>query len=96
LEFTVVDVQPAAASAFEAKLKAGQTSLKEETLWYRLLTGGPVPRYLRLRPRLRVSAVTERADDPVLAEAAALITRVSVELLVSQPSLTIDVAGARN
>jgi hypothetical protein len=94
LEFTTVDVQPAAASAFEARIKAGQPSLKEETLWYRLVTGGSVPRYLRLRPRLKVSAVTEGADDPVLADATAMITRVSVELLVSQPSLTIDVAGA--
>jgi hypothetical protein len=94
LEFTTVDVQPSAASLFETKLKAGQPSLKEETLWYRLVTGGPVPRYLRLRPRLRLSAVTEGADDPVFAQATAIITRVSVELLVSQPSLTIDVAGA--
>lgn len=94
LKFTTVDVQPAAASAFEAKLKAGQPSLKEETLWYRLVTGGHVPRYLRLRPRLRLSAVTEGADDQVLAQATAMITRVSVELLLSQPSLTIDVGGA--
>lgn len=36
LEFTTVEVQPAAASAFEAKLKAGQPTLKEETLWYRV------------------------------------------------------------
>jgi hypothetical protein len=93
LEFTTVDVQPAAASAFEAKLRAGQPSLKEETLWYRLVTGGPVPRYLRLRPRQRLSAVTEGADDPVLAQAVAMITRISVELLVTQPSLTIDVSG---
>ena len=93
LEFTTVEVQPAAASAFEAKLKAGQPTLKEETLWYRLVTGGQVPRYLRLRPRSRLSAVTEGADDQVLAQANSMITRVSVELLVSQPSLTIDVAG---
>src|SRR4051812_19384775 len=94
LEFTTVVVQPAAASAFEAKLKAGQPSLKEETLWYRLVIGGHLPKYLRLRARRQVSAVSEGADDPVLAQASAMITRVSVELLVSAPSLTIDVAGA--
>jgi hypothetical protein len=38
--------------------------------------------------------VTEGADDQVLAQANAMITRVSVELLLSEPSLTIDVAGA--
>ena len=94
LEFTTVDVQPAAANAFEAKLKAGQPSLKGETLWYRLVTGGDVPRYLRLRPRPRFSAVIEAADDPILAQANSMITRIRVELLVSEPSLTIDVAGA--
>jgi hypothetical protein len=94
LEFTTVDVEPLQASAFEAKLKAGQSSLKEETLWYRLVTGGQVPRYLRLRPRPRLSAVVEGADNQLLAQASSMITRVRVELLVSDPSLTIDVAGA--
>ena len=94
LEFTTVDVSPAEASAFEARLKAGQPSLKEETLWYRLVTGGQVPRYLRLRPRSRLSAVIEKADDQVLAPANSMITRIRVELLVTEPSLTIDVAGA--
>jgi hypothetical protein len=91
LEFTTVEVQPAAASAFEAKLKAGQPSLKEETLWYRLVTGGRVPKYLRLRARPRLSAVTAGADDQVLAQTNSMIARVSVELLLSEPSLTIDV-----
>jgi len=90
----MVEVQPAAASAFEAKLKAGQPSLKEETLWYRLVTGGQLPKYLRLRPRPRFSAVLEGADDQVLAQANPMITSVRVELIVSQPSLTIDVGGA--
>lgn len=94
LEFTTVEVQSAAAGAFEAKLKAGQQSLKEETLWYRLVTGGHVPTYLRLRPRSRLSAAAESADDPVLAQTTSMITLVRVELLVSVPSLTIDVAGA--
>jgi hypothetical protein len=93
LEYTTVEVQPAAASAFEAKLKAGQPSLKDETLWYRLVTGGQVPKYLRLRPRSRLSVVTEDADDPVLDQAVTMITRVTTELLLSNPSLTIDVAG---
>jgi hypothetical protein len=93
LEFTTLEVQPAAASAFEAKLKAGQPSLKQETLWYRLVIGGELPKYLRLRPRPRISAVVDGADDQVLVQATAMITRLTVELLVSDPALTIDVAG---
>jgi hypothetical protein len=95
LELTTVEVQPVAATAFEAKLKAGQASLKQETLWYRLVTGGQVPKYLRLRPRPRLSAVTEDADDQALAQANSMITHVTVELLLSQPGLTIDV-GEKN
>jgi hypothetical protein len=91
LEFTTVQVQPGATSAFEAKLKAGQPSLKDETLWYRLVTGGEVPKYLRLRARPRMSAMLEGADDPVMSQANGMITRATVELLVSDPALTIDI-----
>ena len=90
LEFMTVDVQPAATAAFEAKLKAGQPSLKEETLWYRLVTGGPMTRYLCLRPRTSLSTVVEGAADQALAQATVMATRVSMELLLSEPSLTID------
>jgi hypothetical protein len=93
LEFTTVQVQPGTASAFEAKLRAGQPSLKEETLWYRLVTGGELPKYLRLRPRPRMSAMLEGADDLVLSQANGMITRATVELLVSDPGLTIDIGG---
>jgi hypothetical protein len=94
LEFVTVDVEPGAASAFETELKTAQPTLKEETSWYRLVTGGPVPRYLRLRIRSRLSAVIEAASDPAtLLGAKSMITKTSVDLLRSQPSLTIDVAG---
>src|SRR4051812_16137391 len=93
LEFTTIEVPPGSAAAFEARLKAGQQSLKEETLWYRLVTGGQMQRYLRLRPRARLSSATDGADDQVLTHAVSMITRIRVELLLSEPSLTIDVAG---
>jgi len=94
LEFTTVEVEPAAATAFEAKIKARQPTMKEETLWYRLVAGGNVPKYLRLRPRSSFSAVIEGSEDAVLAQAASIIARLRVELLVTEPSLTIDVGGA--
>ena len=93
LEFTAVEIQPNTASAFEAQLKAEQPSLKEETLWYRLVTGGQVPKYLRLRPRPRFSSVLEGAETEDLAQTGSIVTRVRAELLVLDPSLTIDVAG---
>src|SRR5262245_26797383 len=54
LELTTVDVKPGAEAAFEAAL--GQATLQGETLWYRMVAGGPVPRYVRLRPRPGLSA----------------------------------------
>ena len=36
IEFTTVDLVPGAAKAFEAALKAGQSPLQDETLWYRI------------------------------------------------------------
>jgi len=57
LEFTTVDVLPAAAEAFEAALNAGQARLQGETLWYRMVVGGPIARYVRLRPQPGLSAV---------------------------------------
>ena len=50
---------PAAQSAFEAALGAGQPALQGETLWYRMLAGGTAPRYVRLRPRPSLSAILD-------------------------------------
>src|SRR5262249_35852034 len=47
LEFTTVDIKPGEAKTFEAALAAEQSKLQKETLWYRLIAGGPVPRYVR-------------------------------------------------
>ena len=51
VELTTVDLTPGGAAAFEAALAAMQPSLPGETLWYRLVAGGPALRYVRLRPR---------------------------------------------
>ena len=50
---------PGAGKAFEAALGAGQSTLQGETLWYRMVAGGPAPRYVRLRPRPSLSAILE-------------------------------------
>jgi hypothetical protein len=44
LEFTTIDVVPGKAKAFEAALTAGQSTLRDETLWYRMVAGGTAPR----------------------------------------------------
>jgi hypothetical protein len=35
---------PGKAKAFEAALTAGQSTLRDETLWYRMVAGGTAPR----------------------------------------------------
>src|SRR4029453_13341554 len=50
LEFTTIELAPGGAAAFEKALRAEQSALQRETLWYRLVAGGTAPRYVRLRP----------------------------------------------
>ena len=58
----------AAETAFEAVLRAGQSTLQGETLWYRMVAGGTAPRYVRLRPRPSLSAVVSDRSEQALAD----------------------------
>src|SRR5262249_822007 len=70
LELTTVDLVPGAGKAFEAALSASPSSLHGETLWYRMVAGGPAPRYVRLRPRPSLSALLEGRGEQALPDAA--------------------------
>ena len=48
-ELTSVELVPGSEEAFETALRAAQSSLHGETLWYRMVAGGAAPRYIRLR-----------------------------------------------
>jgi hypothetical protein len=90
MELTIVDLQAGAGKSFEAALKAGQGALAEETLWYRLLAGGPVPRYIRLRPRPSLAATLDRAEDQPLPEGVnRLVSRTTVEILTLRPTMSL-------
>jgi len=89
LELTTVDVGPSAARAFEAALRAEQPKLHDETLWYRMVAGGVQSRYVRLRPRPTLSAILdERGVQELPDKAAALVARVTVELLNLRPTMS--------
>jgi hypothetical protein len=95
LELTTVDLLPAAARAFEAALGASQ-SLQGETLWYRMVAGGAVPRYVRLRPRPSLSAVLEEGREPALPDKVShLIAKTTVEILNLRPAMCYGVSPAR-
>lgn len=93
LELTTVDLPPGAARAFEAALREEQPKLQGETLWYRMVAGGPQSRYVRLRPRLTLSAILDEKNPQALPDkAAALVTRETVELLNLRPTMSYSLA----
>lgn len=90
LEFTTVDLVPEAAKAFEAALSAGQSKLKGETLWYRMVAGGTVPRYVRLCPRPSLSAVLDARSEQALPDGVkGLIARTTIEILTLRPTMSL-------
>jgi len=89
LELTTVDLNPGAANAFEAALSAGQSTLQDETLWYRMVAGGAAPRYVRLRPRPSLSAILQDASAQALGDAVThLIAKATVEILTLRPTMS--------
>ena len=97
LELTTVDLNPGAANAFEAALGAGQPSSPGETLWYRLVAGGPAPRYVRLRPRPSLAAVLGAQNELALPEKThGLIAKTTIEILNLRPTMSYGLSPARD
>jgi hypothetical protein len=57
-----------------------------EVLWYRMLAGGPVPRYLRLRPRPNLSALLDDKTEQAFPDA-----KTTVEILNLRPAMCYGV-----
>jgi hypothetical protein len=94
LEFTTVDLVPGASKAFEAAVAAAQSRLSGETLWYRMVVGGPTPRYVRLRPEPGLAAVLEESGGQELPEAAnRLITKTTVEVWTLRPTMSLGLGA---
>ena len=95
LEFTTVDLLPGVAKAFETTLRAGQTKVNGETLWYRMVAGGIVPRYVRLRPRPSLKAILDGSGDQAFPEGInSLLTRMTIEILTLRPTMSLGLAPA--
>jgi hypothetical protein len=100
LELTTVELAPGSAKAFEAALGASRSGLTEETLWYRMVAGGAVPRYVRLRPRPSLAAILERSGEaapPALSAPTALpaVAKATVEILTLRPTMSHGLSPAR-
>ncbi len=95
LELTTVDLVPGAAKAFETALSADQSRLEGETLWYRMVAGGTAPRYVRLRPRLSLSAILDGRNEQALPDKVNdLIAKMTVEILVLRPTMSYGLSPA--
>lgn len=95
-EFTTVELKPGTERAFEAAITAARPRLDDETLWFRLVSGGKTPRYVRLRPKADIGAVLEDSADAALpASATALIESSKVEVLSFRPTLSYNVTPAQ-
>lgn len=96
LELTTVDLVAGAERAFEAAIAAGQSELQGETLWYRMVAGGPAPRYVRLRPRPNLTAILEGTNEQALPEEVHHgIARTTIEILSLRPPMSYNLTPAR-
>jgi hypothetical protein len=77
-----VDLAPGTEKAFEAALGADRPGLQGETLWYRMVAGGTVPRYVRLRPRPSLAALLDGRIE------RALPAKTTVEILNLRPAMS--------
>jgi hypothetical protein len=90
LEYTCVELTPGSAPAFELAVASARPGLLGETLWYRMVAGGPVPRYIRLRPLIGLAALLERQGEQELPdEVRPLVIRTTVEIWSLRPTLSL-------
>lgn len=91
-EYAIVELNYGAGKAFEAVLSAEQSKLQGETLWYRLVQGGNLQQYIRLRPRASLASILdERADQALPDKVNGLISKMIVETLNLRPDMLVNV-----
>jgi len=90
-EYTTVELNYGSEKAFEAALAAEQSKLGGETLWYRLVVGGNLPLYVRVRPRASLANILdERADQALPDKVNGLISKMTVETLNLRPDMLVN------
>jgi hypothetical protein len=96
VEMTTIDLNAGTTKAFEAALSSHQSSVRGETLWYRMVAGGTAPRYLRLRPLPSLAAIFESQGEQALPVVANdLIARTTIEILNLRPTMSYGVTPNR-
>jgi hypothetical protein len=95
LEYTAVDLAAGTAREFEAALRAARSGLKGEALWFRMVAGGPTPRYIRLRPLAGLGAILVGQSEQALPDGVKqLVERTTVEVWSFRPTMSLGVGAA--
>jgi hypothetical protein len=95
-EFTTVELKPGAWKPFEAALAAAQPKPQGETLWYRMVAGASVPRYLRIRSRQSLAAILDEQGEQALPDSvSSLIVRTTIDIGILRPTMSHNLEPAR-
>ena len=79
-----------------ARIVDEQPKLKGETLWYRMVEGGSMPRYVRLRPRASLAEILNDSAEQALPDRVnELVVSVTVETLALKPNMLVGVTPAQ-
>ena len=80
--------------AFEAALATPSSALEGETLWFRMVAGGPTPRYVRLRPGASLSALLENEHEASLpGSVKPFLLKTTTEILNFRPTMSYGLVG---
>ena len=94
LEVTIVDLVPGTEDAFESAMAEERPGLLGETLWYRLVAGGPTPRYVRLRPQPGLGAILTESRAQALPEAVKpLVVKITREIWSLRPTMGLGLGA---
>ena len=89
LEFLTVELKPGSEAVFERALAANRPAPDDETLWYRMLAGGTMPRYVRLRPMPNLSSIIAESREAAVPDSVgSLTTKMTVEILTLRPTMS--------
>jgi len=92
VEYTTVELNYGASKAFEEAAAHEQSKLRGETLWFRMVEGGTLPRYVRLRPRASLQEILKEGGEQALPEKAdGLVSKMTVEILNLRPNMLVNV-----
>ena len=93
-EYTTVEVNFGEAKAFEAALASEQSGLQGETLWYRMVEGGGMSRYIRLRPRASLENILDQRSGQTLPDKVrGSVSKMTVEILNLRPDMLVKVTA---